>query len=80
MLPPVTKHARFSQLSGMGPPQIGFVFDPFDAAWEQSFEELRLVAKDDGGKAHVPQGDSERPELGRWCFTQARDDPPPHDS
>ena len=80
MLPPGTKPARFSQLICTGPPQIGFVFDYREDSWEQSFEKLRLVAKDNGGKAHVTIGDQERPELAWWCFRQVRDDSPSHDS
>ena len=51
-----------------------------DAAWDQSFEELRLVAKANGGVAHVSQDDLERPQLGIWCRTQARRPTPPHES
>ena len=54
----------------MGPPQIGFDFDFYEAAWKKSFEELRLFAKANGGVAHVPKRDPERPMLGRWCGTQ----------
>ncbi|KAJ1486856.1 hypothetical protein T484DRAFT_1890083 [Baffinella frigidus] len=50
--------------------EIGFVFDFWEDAWDQSWEELRLVAAGNGGDAHVPQGDPERPALGRWCDTQ----------
>ena len=71
---------RFTQPSCTPPPQIGFDFDPLEAAWDKSFEELRLVAKANGGVAHVPQGDPERPKLGLWCMTQVRADPSPHDS
>ena len=45
--------------------------------WDERLEELRLVAEANGGKAHVPQGDSERPGLGVWCMTQVRRPPPP---
>ena len=62
------------------PPQIGFDFNPLDTAWDKSLEELRLVAEANGGVAHVPQRDPERPELGLWCMTQARSEPPPHDN
>ena len=51
-----------------------------DANWDQRLEELRLVAAANGGVAHVPKGNLERPELGEWCHHQARADPPPHDS
>ncbi|KAJ1487343.1 hypothetical protein T484DRAFT_1786831, partial [Baffinella frigidus] len=47
---------------------IGFVFDPLEAAWDQSFEELRLVAAGNGGVANVSQMDPEQPELGTWCI------------
>ncbi|KAJ1472546.1 hypothetical protein T484DRAFT_1975134 [Baffinella frigidus] len=50
--------------------KIGFVFDFHEEAWEQSFEELLLLAKANGGAAHVPRGDSERRALGSWCGTQ----------
>ena len=80
MMPPGTKPARFSQLSCTGPPQVGFVFEHREDAWEQSFEELRLVAKANGGQAHVSTLDLERRELAEWCVTQVRDDPPLHDS
>ena len=79
MLPPVTKPARFSQLRCAGPPQIGFVFDYLEDSWEQSYEVLRLVAKNEG-KAHVSTLDLDRRELAWWCYTQVRDDSPPHDS
>ena len=55
-----------------GPPQVGFVFNLCDAAWEQSLEELRLVAEASGGVAHVLWTDPERPGLARWCAYQAR--------
>ena len=61
-----------SQPSCAGLPQIGFVFDPLEAAWDQSFEELRLVAEGNGGEAHVSRGDPERPELALWCSRQVR--------
>ena len=57
----------------MGPPQIGFVFDHIEAAWDQSFEELCTVSKANGGTAHVTRGDLERPELAIWCSAQVRD-------
>jgi len=62
----------------MGPPQIKFVFDPREAAWDQKFKELSLVSEANGGVAHVSQW--ERGGLGKWCVNQARADPPPHDS
>ena len=52
----------------------------YDAKWDRQLEELRLVAAANGGKANVPEGDPERPELGPWCKNQARSEPPPHDS
>ena len=52
----------------------------YEAAWDKSFEELRLVAEANGGVAHVSQLDTERRALGKWCDNQARADPPPHDS
>ena len=68
-LPPGTK----TGLSFAGPPQIGFVFDPLEEAWDTSFEELRAVAAGNGGVAHVTRRDPERPALGRWCNEQVRD-------
>jgi len=56
----------------MGPPQIGFVFNLHDAKWDQSLEELRLVAAGNGGLANVSKKDPQRPELGKWCERQAR--------
>ena len=64
----------------MGPPQIGFVFDLFEAAWDQRLKELRQVAEANGGVAHVSRLDPDRPALGVWCMTQARAHPAPHDS
>ena len=55
-----------------GPPQVGFVFNPPGDAWEQSLEELRLVAEGNGGVANVSRTDMERPGLGKWCSNQAR--------
>ena len=80
MLPRGTKPTQCSRLSCTGPPQIGFVFDHREDAWEQSFQELRLFAKDNGGKAHVATLDPKRQELGRWCNNQARDDPPTNET
>ena len=71
---------HFTQPSDQPPQQIGFDFRPHEAAWDKSFEELRLVAVANEGVAHVPRGDPERPELGKWCDNQARADPSPHDS
>ena len=70
----------FTQLSCTLATQIGFEFDPSEAAWDKSFEELRLVAAADGGVAHVSTSDPDRQALGEWCNTQARADPPPHDT
>jgi len=39
-------------------------------------EELRLVAEGNGGVANVPEGSSERKDLGKWCSKQARPPPP----
>ena len=55
-----------------GPPQIGFDFDFLDAAWDKSFEELRLFAKANGGVAHVSKTHPERAKLGIWCNNQVR--------
>ena len=52
----------------------------YDVKWDRQLEELRLFAVANGGKANVPKGDPERPELGLWCMNQARSEPPPHDS
>ena len=43
-----------------------------DAAWDKSFEELRLFAKANGGVAHVSQTHPARAKLGRWCDNQVR--------
>jgi len=43
-----------------------------NARWNKRFEELRLVARANGGSANVPQRDPVRPELGNWCMTQVR--------
>jgi len=59
-----------SHLSYMGPPQIGFVFNLNDAKWDQSWEELRMVAEGNGGVANVSEKDPERPALGKWCIGQ----------
>ena len=56
----------------MVPPQIGFVFDFLEAAWDQRLEELRLVAEGNGGVANVLETDPDRSELGVWCSNQAR--------
>jgi len=63
-----------------GPPQIEFVFDPLEAAWEQSYKELCLVSDANGGVAHVSTLDPGRQILGVWCMHQARAHPPPHNS
>ena len=80
MLPAGANSDRFTQPSCAPPPQIGFNFDLQEATWDQSFKKLRLFAEANGGVAHVPTNDPERPELGDWCRTQARADAPPHDS
>ena len=59
-----------------GPPQIGFVFDPLETAWDQSLEKLRLVSEANGGVAHVSTLDPARRILGVWCMHQARAYPP----
>ena len=43
---------------------IGFVWDRFEAAWEESFAEL-LAYKEANGDCNVPQGSS----LGGWVAT-----------
>ena len=63
------KPARFTHPSCTGPPQIGFVFNLSEAAWDHMFDELRVFAESNGGEAH---GDPERPALARWCHKQAR--------
>ena len=59
-------------LVATGPPQIGFDFDFLEAQWKESFEELRLFVKANGGVAHVSTYDPERAKLGEWCDRQAR--------
>ena len=71
-LPPRSKPALLIQSICTGPPQVGFVFDPYEAAWDQSFEELCLYAKANGGVAHVPRRDQETWALSSWCKEQAR--------
>ena len=68
---------HFTQPSDQPPQQIGFDFRPHEAAWDKSFEELRLVAVANEGVAHVPRGDPERPELGMVVPEPGARRPPP---
>jgi hypothetical protein len=43
-----------------------------DVKWDKAFDELRVIAAANGGKAHVTQRDPERPGLGTWCVHQVR--------
>ena len=43
-----------------------------DTNWDNSFEELVVVKKGNGGEAHVTQRDPARPALGTWCVHQVR--------
>ena len=61
----------------MGPPQIRFDFDLFEAAWDQSFEKLRQFTEGNGGVAHVLRDDPAHPGLGSWCDKQVRRPTPP---
>ena len=70
----------WAAVRGMPASRASMNFDRFEAAWDQRLEELRLVAKANGGVAHVPRSDPEWQALGAWCHMQARDDSPPYDS
>ena len=74
-MPPGPKPVRLTQPSCTGPPQVGFVFDPLDSAWNQRLAELWLYKEANGGKVDVPRNDLEWPGLGDWCNTQARPSP-----
>jgi hypothetical protein len=56
----------------LGPPQVGFVFDPIEAAWNQRLAELRLFKEANGGTLDVPWKDEEWPGLAAWCTKQVR--------
>ena len=48
---------------------IGFVWDPLEAAWEETFEELKKYKKIHGDTL-VPRNYSNNSQLGRWVDTQ----------
>ena len=48
---------------------LGFVWDPFDAAWEKMFEAL-VHYKEQYGHCKVPKRWPENPKLGRWVNSQ----------
>jgi len=51
--------------------EIGFVWDPFEAAWEEKFAVL-LEYKKIHGNCNVPQKWSSNPSLGKWVSDQRK--------
>jgi hypothetical protein len=49
--------------------EIGFVWDPLEAAWENMFAELKCYA-DKHGHCNVPAVWRQNPALGSWVHTQ----------
>jgi hypothetical protein len=49
--------------------ELGFAWDPQDAAWEIRFAELKRY-RDEYGHCNVPFSWSENPQLGSWVVTQ----------
>ncbi len=50
---------------------IGFVWDPIDARWEEMFAVLETY-KQIHDDCNVPAKWEENPELGQWCYVQRR--------
>jgi superfamily II DNA or RNA helicase len=48
---------------------LGFVWDPIDAAWEEMFTAL-VTFKEEHGHCNVPQSHPANPQLGTWVGTQ----------
>jgi hypothetical protein len=48
---------------------LGFVWDPLEALWGESFAAL-LAFKERFGHCNVPQSWKENPKLGKWCAKQ----------
>jgi hypothetical protein len=51
--------------------ELGFEWDPFDAAWDARFGELKLYQKR-LGNANVPKKYIENPALGNWVSKQRK--------
>jgi hypothetical protein len=51
--------------------QLGFVWGPYEAAWEQMFAALTAY-KQAHGNCNVPHRWKDHPTLGKWCGTQRR--------
>ena len=51
--------------------QLGFVWEPLDAAWEEMFAALRAY-KQTYGDCIVPRKWKDNPELAEWCNTQRK--------
>ena len=49
--------------------QLGFVWDPYAAAWEKMFSALTAYKKSHGD-CNMPAKWKENPELGKWCVFQ----------
>ena len=49
--------------------QLGFVWDPFAAAWEEMYAALTAY-KQTHGDSNVPQGWKDNPKLATWCNNQ----------
>ncbi len=49
--------------------QLGFVWDPFEVAWDEIFATLTAY-KQSYGDCNVPQGWIDNPKLGKWCSHQ----------
>ena len=50
---------------------IGFIWDPFEAAWEEMFQELEQYYHDHGHTL-VPANCPKNPQLGMWVGTQRK--------
>ena len=51
--------------------EIEFVWDPFDARWNEMFERL-VEYKKKNGSTNVPKRYKEDPELATWVYDQRR--------
>ena len=52
--------------------QLGFVWDPFKARWEEMYRELKKY-KNKQGHCNVPRGYKENPKLDSWVLKQRQD-------
>ena len=53
--------------------EIGFIFDPYEARWEEAYSLLKEYKEEHGDPHPVRQSEYKGHNLGNWCSAQRRD-------